>query len=208
MIGMQKGRSALGHLLNPPMPRPSRLSVLAIGGLALGAYLVVARAANAGGNNPVEPERAIDPDDHMRTVPVMAELSPDKPLRLAIRGEFEDLKPNSTTKLFFSTQSLYTGPLSVDAINAVIARGRAHTLEHRLTAQSLERLRATLVEFDEALRDVSLLMEEERARIIEQLLRREDRHIVIRTQPMEADPEYMRLSPGLQRTGFGLGGAW
>lgn len=189
------------------MPRPGWLSLFAIGGVALGAYLVIALVPTQADGNGVGHGR-FDPDDYIRTVPVMAELSADKPLRMAVRGEFEDLKPNSTRKLFFTTPGVYMGPLSVDGIEAVIARGRGHVLEHRLAAQSLERLRATLVEFDQAMRDVSLLIEEERVRVIEQLRRREDRHIVIRTQPVDADPEYMSLKAAQAQVSKGRGSVW
>jgi hypothetical protein len=190
------------------VPRSIRfLVVLAGGGLALVVCLVLGRPADAA-DLPPPLDATADPNALVRVLPVMSELAADRPLRLAVSGAFEDVKPNATTKLFFATQAVYTGPVTAEGVEAIFARGRAHSLEHRLSPASLAQLCETLAQFDEALRDVSLLIEDERARVIELLRARADRLIVIRAQPAEADPEYLRLRVAQAEVSGGRGSVW
>jgi hypothetical protein len=122
----------------------------------------------------------------------MSELSSDTPLRLAVSGSLQDLQPG-TRKLLFTDQRLYRGVLSDAVVKTILDRGRADTLEHRLTDEALERLRTALAEFDEALRDVSLLIDEEEQRVKAELAARPDRAVRIASKPRERDPAFPHL---------------
>lgn len=140
-----------------------------------------------------------------RPVTVMSELAEGKPLRLAISGSLADLKPG-THKLFFADQAMYHGALNDDVVGEVIGRGRAETLEHRLAPEAQERLRALLAEFDQALRDVSLVINEEEERVKGELVKRPDRVVRIMTMPRERDPAFhdLRAARGLVSNGRGV----
>jgi hypothetical protein len=127
----------------------------------------------------------------------MGVLAAQQPLRLAVAGSFGP-EPGRDVKLFLTSQDLYHGPMSRGAVEALLEKGRAHALEHRLSPDAAERLRDELREFDLALRDMSLLMDELEADTRTALRQRADRSVVIRTQPKELDPafpEFLRLRP-------------
>lgn len=131
-----------------------------------------------------------DPLDQIRTTDVMAPLSDDQPLRLALRGEFGQLQPGSRQRLFFATHRHFEGPIDAAAVERLLDAGRADTLEHRLTPESLEALREELADYDIALRDFALLIVDEESRAKQVLRERKDRNFEIRTKPREADAEY------------------
>ncbi|MBI5850936.1 MAG: hypothetical protein HZB39_07895 [Planctomycetes bacterium] len=154
------------------------------------SYAAVCAAETPG--NPV-PATPIDPLDQIRTTDVMAPLAEDLPLRLALGGSFDDLKPGTHQRLFFATHRHYEGPISEAAVQRLLDAGRADTLEHRLAPEALEALRREMAEYDEALRDFALLIVAEEQDVKRQLRQRPERCFEIRMQPREADPEYIRF---------------
>ena len=148
-------------------------------------------AAGAGPRAP-SPE-PLDPLDQIRTTDVMAPLSEDQPLRLALRGELDQVKPGSRQRLFFATHPHFEGPIDAAAVERLLAAGRAETLEHRLTPEHLESLRKEMADYDEALRDFALLIVDEERHVMEQVRERRDRCYEVRREPRELDPEYVRF---------------
>lgn len=148
--------------------------------------------AEAKGGEDVEPLKEI------HTTQILGVLSSDEPLRLSVRGTFPEPAAGSTVKFFFASHDHYEGELRPDAVEEVIDAGRAESLEHRLGPAASERLEASLAEFDLALRDMSLLLDEIESEARTALRNRPDRSVVIRTKPREADPAYpdlLRLRP-------------
>lgn len=175
--------------------------VLGVIAFALGTRGTPGAAVDEGGPT------AEDPSHEIRSVQVMSELAGDKPLRLAVSGSLGELQPGNV-KLLYASQGVYTGALTADAVDKLIERGRAETLEHRLTKPALEQLRALLGDFDTALRDVSLLINEEEDRVKAELRERADRHVRILTRPRERDPHYLDLLVARAQMSHGRGAVW
>ena len=184
------------------LPAIARMSVVLVAVATAALFYVGWTPADAAA------EVSADPNDDVHSLPVISELCPDQPLRLAVSGSLDALKPSSVTKLFFASQPVYMGRLSQAAVDAFIRTGRADVLEHRLAKAPLERLRAKLADFDQAMRDLSLLFEEEKEKVKAQLRRRPDRTIRIRTRPRERDPAYLELLAARGRVSKGRGAVW
>ena len=174
------------------MPPPVRVTpVLAIVAAAT-TGLALLFGSSRGAAADTTPEVA-DPHQLVKTVEVMSELASDKPLRLAVSGQFGKPPRGSTMKFMFATQRCYTGPLAASAVETLVSQGRADALEHRLGPAAHEQVRATMAAFDETVRDVSLLIDEEEERVKTELRKRPDRQIHIATRPREQDPAYFEL---------------
>lgn len=179
--------------------------VLVLGLIAAAAFYFAPAVVNGAAD---VPEVAADPKDDIHSVPVISELRPDQPLRLAVSGSLDSLKPNSVTKLFFASQAVYQGRLTSAAVDSLIKSGRADVLEHRLAPDAADRLRGTLAQFDQAVRDLSLLFEEEKEKVTTELRQRPDRTIRIRTRPREQDAAYFDLLAARGRVSKGRGAVW
>lgn len=187
-------------------PTPRALGVLLIVAAAAGA-LVLTTGTTEVATATTEVATATFDDAAFRSVTVMSELAEDKPQRLAISGSLADLKPGRQ-KLFFANQAMYHGVLNDTVVREVIARGRADTLEHRLRADAQERLRALLADFDQALRDVSLVISDEEDRVKRELLGRPDRIVRIMTMPREQDQAFLELRAAHAQVSNGRGAVW
>jgi hypothetical protein len=177
----------------PPAIRVTAVLALVAG--AIGIVLVRHRAGLWVGPRaaPSSAAEVTDPHRLVKTVEVMSELAADKPLRLAVSGQFGEPSPGSTVKFLFASQPHYAGPLVTSAVETIVTHGRADVLEHRLGPAAHEALRATIGAFDETVRDVSLLIDEEEQRVKAELRKRPDRQIRIATRPREQDPAYFQL---------------
>lgn len=143
-------------------------------------------------SNPA-PAAPVDPLEQIRTTDVMAPLSENEPLRLALGGKFDELKPGSHVRLFFASHRHYEGPITAEAIERLIDAGRADTLEYRLAPEFKARLDALMAEYDEALRDFALMVADEESVAKSQLRNRPERCFEITSEPRELDPEYLRF---------------
>lgn len=135
----------------------------------------------------------VDPVSLIRTVDVFAPLDTDKPLRLALGGKFDDLKPGTHTRLFFSTHPHYGGPLDENSVRRIIDTGHAATLEQRLAPAALDSLRTELSDYDESLRDLALVIVSEEERIKAELRVRADRVVEFHSRPRDLDPALPEL---------------
>ncbi len=151
------------------------------------------QSSQPAGADRAAPPGSSDPSREIHPVIVAGLLAPELPLRLAPRGELHDLKPGSETRLFFATQRLYQGELTAAAASAVVSSGQADVLEHRLEELSALALRAELAQYDEALRDLALVIEDEEREIKSALRQRGDRCVVFHVTPIEIDPEFPRF---------------
>jgi len=159
--------------------------------LSITLWLAPWRSAQAAAPEPIDqPE---DPLEFVRHVQAFSELSEHQPLRLRVTGGFPEPTPGSQVKFFHASKHHYEGPVTEAAVQRLVQARRAETLEHRLAPPAHERLRAFLAEFDTAIRDVSLLIDEEEQRVKRALRDRPDRRIVISTRPREQDPAYADL---------------
>jgi hypothetical protein len=171
-----------------------------------GLLTMVALVARARPHGPAKPPaESVDPAAFIESRPVLSELAPDKPLRLAVAGQFEDLQSGSVRKLFYTSQGVYTGRVTKEAVETLLTRNRADALEHRLAPLAAERLRGALTGFDQALRDLSLLIDEDDERAKQQLRNRPDRSIRLQ-RPRERDPRYSDLLVARAQMGEGRRG--
>lgn len=174
------------------MTRSQRLTLAFVVASALGITLVLApwRETAAAVPPSVGPE---DPLQLVQHTQVFSELSENQPLRLRVSGSFAEPAPGTEVKLFHASQRHYSGPVTESAVQRLVEAHRAEVLEHRLAQAASDRLRTSLSDFDTAIRDVSLLIDEEEQRTKAVLRDRPDRRVVIATRPREQDPAYADL---------------
>ncbi|MCB9871706.1 MAG: hypothetical protein H6837_17765 [Planctomycetes bacterium] len=149
-----------------------------------------------------EPERI-----KVRSMTAMAVLHPKRALVLRPQGEFKP-EPNSTTKLFFTTQPHYGGDLSDAAIDQLIRTGRSAALQWRLAPEHQARLQRRLEQLDLTLRDVTLLIADEEDRVKVKLRGMPERIIEIATRPAEKDPAFRKLLEARSTVKFNVGTVW
>lgn len=126
----------------------------------------------------------------VRARPVVAQLVDDQPLRFEAAGNLGDLKPGTNAKFFFTTVPQYDGSLDEAAVARLVKAGLSSALEHRLTASARSDLRAHIAEFDDALRDLSILIADEENHIRSLLREKPVRSFSFRSAPAELDPAY------------------
>ncbi len=131
-----------------------------------------------------------DPVAMVRARPVMAQLIDEQPLRFDAAGNLADLKPGTNAKFFFTTVPQYDGSLTEDAAAKLVKAGLSSALEHRLTASASSELRTQLAEFDDTLRDLSILVADEENHIRSLLREKPGRSFSFRSAPAELDPAY------------------
>lgn len=176
---------------------------LVIGVAAATLFFAPLWPCEAGGGPPIQHQ--VEPADGTSIEPggdalakvqvtqVFSPLSAEIPLRLSPSGALPNLSPGSTGRLFYTVQRSYPGPLDAASVECLIQAGAADVLEHRLTDSSAERLRGHLLDFDESLRDLSLVIEDEERETQAVLVARPDRTFVFERQPREVDPIFPRF---------------
>lgn len=150
---------------------------------------VVEDSSGSGANQ--APER-VNPLKQIEPITVASVLSGDRPLRLVPSGQIEGLAPGAQAKVFFTTQRSYRGEATPEAIATLIDNGAADALESSLRTDLTTALAAELAEFDESLRDLALLIDEEETAVRAALRQRPDRRFHFLTTPIEVDAEYPR----------------
>lgn len=179
-------------------------ALLAVVAGVIGTTLVLGTSREAAAAAP----DVVDPHQLVKTVEVKSELAADKPLRLAVSGQFGKPEAGSSVKFLFATQPYYTGPLTASTVETLVAHAKADVLEHRLGLGASELLRAAIAAFDDTVRDVSLLIHEEEERVKAELRKRPDRQIRIATRPREQDPAYFELTQAQHRLPAKDGTIW
>ncbi len=129
----------------------------------------------------------------VKATQVFSPLSAEIPLRLSPSGTLPNLTPGSSGRLFFTVQRSYPGTLDAPSVECLVEAGSADVLEHRLSGSSSERLRDHLRDFDESLRDLSLVIEDEEREVRMVLVSQRDRTFVFERQPREVDTIFPRF---------------
>jgi hypothetical protein len=131
---------------------------------------------------------------HIKSAVVYAELKPDKDLDPRLHGgTTTPPELGKPLRVAFWSQPVYDGPISSGVVRKLIEKGKADTLEQSLGDRARADLKEILQDFDESLRELSILICSEEDAIKKKLRDDPKRCVLIRTRPPEADPEFRRL---------------